>query len=188
MNFYVHSRCNKAKKRINMKIEDVIIVLGSTNDQSGNISDIGLQRLNKGISLLNAIKGSRVILTGGFGSHFNSTNIPYSTYAKEFLIKNNVNKNRILDCVLSTNSIEDATLTLPLIKEINPHNIHIVSSDFHMERVKYIFNNVFSGMNLSFHEVNYKTEEKELQKLRETEIKGLKLLKEIGKSIVDSEL
>ncbi len=171
-----------------MKIEDIIIVLGSTNNQDGNISDIGLQRLNKGITLLNTFKDSYIILTGGFGSHFNTTNTPYSTYAKDFLIKNRISETRILDCVLSKDTIEDAKLTLPLIKEITPKNIHIVSSDFHMERVKYIFNKVFSNMNLSFHQVNYKTEEKEMQKLRDTEIKELKLLKETGKSSLGSEL
>jgi uncharacterized SAM-binding protein YcdF (DUF218 family) len=167
-----------------MKAGNIIIVLGSTNDDNGNISRIGHQRLDKAIDLLNSIPNSRLILTGGYGSHFNSTDKPYAYYAQQYF-----DKNRIIGSVLSKDTIEDAQLSLPLIKSENPMaTIHIVTSDFHLERVKYIFTRVLKLYDLKFHESIYITNKEEQEALNLAEKRELKLLRVTGKSSLGSVL
>ncbi len=172
-----------------MNIENIVIVLGSTNDSLGNISKIGKQRLNKGGDLLSIYNKSGLILTGGYGSHFNSTDKPYFFYAKQYLATKGIDENKIIDCVLSTDTIEDAKLALPIVKKYNSKtSVHIVSSDFHMERVKYIFKRVFKGIDITYHEVIYIAEKEEIEELNNTEKRELKLLKETGKSSIGTVL
>lgn len=165
-----------------------IIVLGSTNDDKGIISDIGRQRLDKGVEIFKLNKDYRLILTGGFGNHFNTTNRPYSSYAKEYLIDKGIPEASIMELVLSKDTIEDAKLTYSLLRDIKISHIFLITSDFHMNRVKFIFNKIFVGYNIDFVEVRYVSSPEKLNKLNEVEQKEMHLLRTTGKSSVGSSL
>jgi len=169
-----------------MKKNIVIIVLGSTNDENGTISNIGLQRLKKGIEVYKYTNNAKLILTGGFGKHFNKSNHPYSFYAKNFVISEGIKETDILDFVLSKDTIEDAQLSLPVVKSQNFNSIIIITSDFHMNRVNHIFKKVFEGYELTFVEIKYEATEEELSKLREIEDREMNMLVETGRSSIGS--
>ena len=116
-----------------------ILVLGAPNDNQGNLSIIAATRLLKAIDVY--IKyGYKIICTGGFGDGFNTTSVPHAEYAKRFLTFNGVPDSDILGPVLSSNTVEDAVKTSEYIENLNVNCIYVVSSDFHMPRVKFIFN------------------------------------------------
>lgn len=125
------------------KIENIILILGSYNDEQGVLSEIATSRLDKGISIYQNYLNSKIILTGGYGSHFNSTKRPHSFYAKLHLIKNNIPVIDILDEVNSSHTLEDAFLSKKIIEKYVDKKIIIVTSDYHIPRVQFIFNLVF---------------------------------------------
>ena len=74
-----------------------ILILGAPNDKKGNLSLIAITRLTKGATELSLNPGFKILLTGGFGKHFNDTDQPHWKYAKDFLInKLSVSPNSLL--------------------------------------------------------------------------------------------
>ena len=55
----------------------------------------------------------------------------------------------ILDSVLSTNTLEDASLTKNLILKYHVNEVLVVTSDFHYNRARYIFEREYSDVNIS---------------------------------------
>jgi len=58
----------------------------------------------------------------------------------------------ILDLVESKNTLEDASLSKPIVAALNPPRVIVVTSDYHFERAKYVFEREFSelGIKLEF--------------------------------------
>jgi hypothetical protein len=54
----------------------IIIVLGSPNDDKGNLFSVAVERCEAALRLLADRPGWKVLLTGGFGAHFNTTGTP----------------------------------------------------------------------------------------------------------------
>ncbi len=128
----------------------IIAILGSPNDDGGNLSDIAVGRNKKGMEEYRNREGYKILVTGGFGNHFNTTDKPHAYYAKQFLIKEGVLEEDILEFAESHDTVEDALLAKPIIDKYGVKDLVIVSSDFHMERVRYIFQKVFEGYDLRF--------------------------------------
>lgn len=166
----------------------VIIILGSTNSPEGEISPIGLQRLDKGAEIYKNMGGIKILLTGGYSVFGNKSEFPYSYFAEKYLISIGVKEADILPLVLSKDTIEDAKLSLPVIKEFHFHSILVVTSNFHMERTKYIFNRVFSSFKLTYEGIDYITSESEIRSLIQHEQDEMKLLQETGQSSLGSKL
>ncbi len=169
-------------------IDAFIIICGSTNDLKGNISNIGIGRLEKGLKLLRQNKNSKIILTGGIGPHFNQTDKPYAYYAKKYLQNRGVYESDIMDLVLSIDTVEDAKLSKKIVDNYNVGKIIVVTSDFHIERVKYIFDKIYSNFSIKYEESEYKDSEDVLTSLKKVEMKELELLKSEGRSSLDSTL
>ena len=117
-----------------------ILILGSPNDKEGNLSLIAKTRLMQGAKELSLHPGFKILLTGGFGKHFNDTNLPHWKYAKDFLIKElAVSPDSFLEeCIESANSVEDVEKARPIFQKYNFDKIILVTSEFHLNRVKYI--------------------------------------------------
>lgn len=163
-------------------MDGIIIILGSTNNEYGHISDIGIQRLEKGMEVYQRHKNYRILLTGGYGSNFNTTSTPYAEYAKRFLISNSIPEDVILDLILSSDTVQDATMSYKMIRQYSPQTIIVVTSDFHLERVQFIFSAVFNSERLCFEGVHYSTSKEKMDRLYFVENREMKLLKETGKS------
>jgi len=117
-----------------------IIILGSPNDNKGNLSLIAKTRLIQAAKELSLHPCFKILLTGGFGKHFNDTNLPHWKYSKDFLIKElSVSPDSFLDeSIESANTVEDIEKAKPIFQKYNFEKIILVTSGFHLKRVEYI--------------------------------------------------
>ncbi len=152
------------------KIE-ILIVLGSPNSSQGKLSSISIDRLN--YCLQHFDKEKLILCTGGFGAHFNTTSTPHATYAKTYLSSNGIAENYFLDTVFSSNTVEDAAKSKIIISKIPNIKLTIISSDYHIKRVEYIFNKVLKEYPKNYIGVESNLEAKELDILNQHEEKAL---------------
>jgi len=154
----------------------VIILLGSPNDRQGNLSSISIERCNQAINEYRNNENCKILPTGGYGSHFNTTNKPHAFYTSQYLISKNIPKEDILDIAESTNTIEDAKLSKIILEKYKIEKLIIVTSDFHHDRVNYIFQNEFPNLDftISCSKTNLPLEE--LQKIKQHEKNALENL------------
>lgn len=178
----------KTDKIITLQQQEIIMVLGSTINSEGNLSEIAISRLEKCIEVVKNKADYLIILTGGFGSHFNTTNRMYSLYAYEYLINNGIDTDRVSALIPSVDTVEDATLSYRVIKHLNPLKIVIITSEFHQERVKYIFGKVYKEFKLEYISSAYMSDDEAMRQLALTEERELKLLKETNRSSIGSSL
>lgn len=157
-------------------MEGIIIILGHMNNERGGLSSIAKERLRKGIRELKI--GYKLLLTGGFGEHFNKTKKPHAYYSKQFLLKERVSDNDILGFVSSSNSVEDAKKSKLIVDRYGIKKIVVITSDFHLKRVKFIFEHIFVGYELSFVSSKTNVSAERKKKLVEHEIIGLEKLRE----------
>lgn len=130
-------------------MQGIIIILGSPNDDHGNLSSIAIERLTQGIKEYTARPGFAILLTGGFGVHFNTSDMPHAFYAMQHLLKYGIPKEEILEFVESSNTLEDAALSRPILEKYNVKNVIIVTSDFHAKRAKMVFERELPRYHLS---------------------------------------
>ena len=165
-------------------IKSAIVVLGSPNAKDGRLFDVAIQRCELALSEYKNHPDYKFLLTGGYGAHFNETNLPHAYYLAQYLIKSGVPENDILEYAESANSKEDATLSKPTIKKHNIKNIVIITSDYHLDRTQYIFKHIFMDLNIniSFKVVQSDLENSEINiaELIEHEKIALEELKEFG--------
>ena len=127
-----------------------IVVLGSPNSPEGELLPMAKKRLDKCYHeyLSNQYP---IILTGGFGLHFNTSNHPHHHWAKQYLIQKGVDNQDIIAFLDSTNSVQDATMLLPVLVKYLFKQLKIITSDYHVERVEFIFKSVLAEkVSLSF--------------------------------------
>jgi uncharacterized SAM-binding protein YcdF (DUF218 family) len=155
------------------EMQNIIVVLGSSNSDSGELSETAVNRLGKAVEFYNKNKDYGIICTGGFGEHFNTTSFPHAKYAADYLIKNGVPPDNILEYVISSNTIEDALKTKSLIENLQVKNLVIITSDFHMKRAKLLFKKYLNDQNLTFIEARSTLDKDVLEKLKEHEQKAI---------------
>lgn len=118
-----------------------------------------------------------MMVTGAFGLNFNTTSRPHAFYLEKYLRQHGIPAGDILPFVPSHNTVEDARLSRAVVPQYGCKEIVVVTSDFHLPRVRYLFQKMFAGYNLQF--VGSKTviSAEELRVLQEHERKSLQLLK-----------
>jgi vancomycin permeability regulator SanA len=115
----------------------MIVVLGNTNDDEGNLSVIAINRCDKAIELWRQDTTKHIITTGAFGAHFNNTTISHSAYLKQYLIDKGVTLDRILPNIVSATTSQDIFGLRKKLLEMKVQSLTIVTSDFHYGRVKF---------------------------------------------------
>ena len=95
-------------------------------------------------------------------------------------LKKNILEEEILEFAESRFTVEDATLAKPIVDKYQIRDLIVISSDFHMERVKFIFERVFKEYNLTFSEANTNFSKGERDKLVEHEKKEIARMKKEG--------
>lgn len=118
---------------------NIILILGAPNDDQGTLSTMAKDRLICAYHFIRANSGFEIICTGGFGEHFNRTSKPHSFYAKQFLLERGIQETDFLESPLSINTITDFLTTKDIIQLKKPNILVIVTSDFHMQRVKILY-------------------------------------------------
>lgn len=130
----------------------LILILGSPNEDDGTLPAMALGRVAVGYQLYTERRtaGWRLLLTGGFGEHFNRTTQPHAYYLQQWLLTHGVPAHDILDFALSRHTGEDALLARPIVERTGVRQLCVVTSDFHVERVALIFHRVFLAYPLEF--------------------------------------
>jgi vancomycin permeability regulator SanA len=133
---------------------EVIVVLGSPNFPDGTLGPIAFDRLQGCLSIFDPIK-HKILCTGGFGAHFNTSPMAHANYLKNFLIEKGVPPTAFLPLALSSNTVEDAVMSKSILKEMEYKDLIIITSEYHMARVKFIFTEILKDFNLKFKAVDH---------------------------------
>lgn len=157
-------------------MKNLILVLGAPNDSQGNLSNIALDRLNCAYDFYRFNDDVNIICTGGFGKGFNTTDKPHAYYAQSFLIDKGIPKSNLLEYVFSSNTVEDFRVSKELILTLNPHLLIIITSDFHMDRVKVLHRLILDYPNTLFISAKSSLPKNELELLKLHEEKAKKEL------------
>jgi hypothetical protein len=177
---------------MNASIPGFVVILGSPNDDRGNLSEMGRGRVALGRDIYRHLsdRGYRILLTGGFGEHFNVTDKPNAFYARKILIHDGVPADHIVEFAESRNTVDDALKARPIVERYGAESLIVVSSDFHLERVTFIFNRVFPDRKLEFRGALYlhTRSDEERRGLEQHEARELASLRERGESIVGGAL
>jgi uncharacterized SAM-binding protein YcdF (DUF218 family) len=128
----------------------VIIVLGAPNDENGQLSATALTRADTALTEYHARSGCKLLLTGGFGSHFNTTSRPHAYYVAEFLISRGVPPTDILEYAESSNTLEDAILSKRILEQYDLESVTVITSDFHLPRARLLFQKIFASQTIDF--------------------------------------
>jgi len=159
---------------------EILAVLGSPNSPSGELSNISKSRLDlcKQIFNLNQL----ILLTGGWGKHFNISDNPHALYGKSYLINQGIPESAFLDFALSENTVDDALKIKSILKDFDQKNIYlsIITSDYHVERVKLIFSKILNGYKMKFLGAQCELSDKELRNLKEHEKNAIEEIKQNG--------
>ncbi len=111
--------------------------------------------------------------TGGFGAHFNRSPEPHAHLTRRWLLAHGVPERDVLEPVLSRFTLEDASLSQPVVEHYGVRHLKVVTSDFHLERAKRLFERVFSCYTLTFSGSRTRLSRRELGRLLEHEREAL---------------
>lgn len=156
----------------------ILIVLGAPNSPKGILSSIARNRLDLCFEIFK--KNDLILCTGGWGKHFNTSVNSHSYYAKEYLKDKGIPKYSFLEDALSSNTVDDAVKTKKIISKYDNPKLIVITSDFHIKRVKLIFNEIFHGKNINFIKSKNCLPKNQLLKIIEHETKSINSIKENG--------
>ena len=129
---------------------NIVIILGEKLNRDGSISSILKHRLDKFINMRNKRKYNIIVSGGKVEKKAHHTE---AYKMKKYLINiGNISKDKIITENKSQNTIENALFLKKIIsKYSNIKSITIITSKFHIKRVKYIFNYYFKTLNTTIH-------------------------------------
>ncbi len=119
-----------------------IVQLGAPNTADGTLSRIACGHADKTLELSAAHPEALIVLTGGWGQHFNTAPLAHAEYVYRYLLERGIAPTRFGAMVQSRNSVEDAAMLRNTV-ETDDHML-IVTSDFHAARAKFIFECLFA--------------------------------------------
>lgn len=128
----------------------LLVVLGSPNDPTGRLSTMAEERLACARSEHHRRPDFPILLTGGFGEHFNQSPLPHAEHARAHLVSKGVSEDAFTDFALSGNTIEDAALAQPIIDRIDPSRLVVITSDFHVARARYLFDRALPSRSVEY--------------------------------------
>lgn len=138
------------KRVVSHTQSDVIILLGSPNSEDGQLYSVALERCHRALQEYHQRLDSKILPTGGFGTHFNTSGRPHAWYLKQWLLAHGVAKEDMLASAESGNTIEDAVLSYPIVQRSGARRAIVVTSDYHAARARYIFERVYRDIALEY--------------------------------------
>ena len=157
---------------------DILVVLGSPNSPSGELSNISKSRLDCCRKIFN--DAQVILLTGVWGQHFNTSDKAHAHYGKEYLIAKGLSENAFLEFALSQNTVDDAVKIKSIIANFNTVKLTIITSDYHLERVKLVFNEILGEYEMKFLGVESNLAKEKVIQLIEHENRAIELIKKNG--------
>ncbi|MCC8173625.1 MAG: YdcF family protein, partial [Odoribacter sp.] len=164
------------------RMKKIILLLGGVNDEKGILNKMTLNRADCALTIYHYNEDVSFLCTGGFGEHFNTTQHPHAYYVQKYLEEKGVKQKDFLPPVCSANTVEDFRLAKSVIEHYSPELLLVITSDFHMERVKVLHHllldypkTLFIAAHSSLTEDEIKTrllhEQKALQTLKDNQYK-----------------
>jgi len=123
-----------------------IVVLGGGIDLQGHLPDFVQQRLDKAIGLLKEHPQSKIIVTGKYSFLYHKDKPPLteSDAMADYFIGKGIEDTRILREKESKDSIGNAYyLKINFFLPQKVRSAIIITSHFHLERIKYVFHKIF---------------------------------------------
>lgn len=133
-----------------MNNHGMIVVLGSPNSEKGELYSIAKERCDRAYELWKSLPHYKILMTGGFGAHFNKTAEPHAAYLKNHLVSLGIPESCFVEFAESQNTIEDASLSKPILLKYQVREAIIITSDYHFDRANYIFDRYFSDTEIHF--------------------------------------
>ena len=127
------------------KPKGMIIVLGSPNSEAGELYSIAKERCELALAEYAKRSDWKILLTGGYGAHFNTSDQPHAAYLKHYLVKRGVPGPAIVEFAESANTLQDASLSKPIVLKYGVTEIVVITSDYHVDRARYVFEREFVG-------------------------------------------
>lgn len=114
---------------------DAAVILGTTVNEDGTLSERLKQRVDRGLELYTSGKVGRIIVSGGLGKegHYEGDKMA------EYLVQNGVPMNDITIDNHGNNTRATADNVLKLKDSLNIKSVIIVSQYFHITRTKMLF-------------------------------------------------
>ena len=151
----------------------MIIILGGKNNSKGILTDFTINRIEAALKIIKK-QNIKVILSGGY--RFSS--VSHCTIVKKYLIDRYSSINIEKEFTENNNTVDEAINIGSYLLEQQYHgNITIITSPWHLPRVKYLFDVVFSrnkSINLNYITYQSNAEMKLFNKEEEIKLKQLK--------------
>lgn len=150
----------------------VLIVLGSPNSAKGRLGKLAIERATKCLDIFDT-KHHLILCTGGFGPHFNTSVKPHCQYLKQYLLRNGIKETSFLPSASSANTVEDATKAKLILDQFLYKNITIITTEYHLQRVKLIFDEILVDYDKTYLPVPNNLSEKAIKKLEMHEFNAI---------------
>lgn len=131
-------------------MDGIILLLGSPNSDRGELYSVARDRCERAIREYHQRPGWKILPTGGYGAHFNTTDKAHAHYLREYLLAHGIPAQDILPPVETRNTIEDARLSYPIVRRCGIDRAVVVTSDYHGERAQYVFEREHHDIELEF--------------------------------------
>ncbi|HEY3291903.1 MAG TPA: YdcF family protein [Anaerolineae bacterium] len=151
-------------------MSDLIVVLGHF-DNTVYLTSTGRERLAAGAALYQSQPGSYLAVTGCAPGH------PRTVEVLAWLSELALTPDELVD---SHNTAEDAFLTEALVQRYCPARLVVVTSDYHVERARLIFNQVFADIEIEVVGVPHRASDEERHDLLAHEQRALGALRTHG--------
>ncbi len=170
-----------------------IVVLGGGISLQGEIPKIVYQRLDKAIELYKKYKNSKIVVSGKYSFLYHQIKkYPPLTEAEkmaQYLLQKKIPKKEIILEKKSKDTIGNAYyLKKDIFIKNNQKEGIIITSSFHLKRVKYIFNKVFGKeYRLKFIGVKEKLPSNRIKQINQRQKQILEKTKEILQNMKDGD-
>jgi uncharacterized SAM-binding protein YcdF (DUF218 family) len=153
-------------------MKNVIIILGSPNSPKGRLSKIAIGRAKKCLEIFNPEK-DMILCTGGFGTHFNTSEKPHAEYLRRYLIRKGISQSYFLPYADSSNTVQDATKAKGILLKNEVEKVEIITTNYHIKRVQLIFDKILAEFEKTYFGVPNNMSAKILLKFEKHETKAV---------------
>lgn len=126
-----------------------IIILGGCNNEDNLLDNYTKERCDRTIDIISNLNTSdiKLHLSGGLNQNFNKSNINHSEICKNYILKA-INFDNIILHSENNSTVDEAINFGKYLENIN-EEILIISNDWHIDRVAYLFNKTFKFYNIT---------------------------------------
>ena len=118
-----------------MNKKTIVVLLGNRLNDDGSISEIQKQRLQLALELEEQFKPEYFILSGGLANPLAGRTEAEAMY--ENLIKMGVKEEKLIKENYSMTTVQNALYSAPIIKKLQPDQVIICTSPYHLGDPKY---------------------------------------------------